>query len=256
MPVTFIDAARRDDLTARSLREVADKLYLARVFVGGRVRLAVVLDLLRQFLRRLVVFADDYVRLDDASPVLIGHGHDGALDDRGMFDEDTLDFEGPDTVAGREDNVIGTSHKPEVAISVPISPVAGQVVSVAEDRLGRIRLLPVLFEQCGYAPEEGDVTSLVGRALVAFVVDDPHVAAGRRFAHRARPYLEVRIIADEQGVLCLPVAVVDGQAVKLFPALDDRRVQRLSGGDGVADGDEVRAFEFRGLGEEAVLCRS
>jgi hypothetical protein len=87
------------------------------------------------------------------------------------------------------------------------------------------------------------------------VVEDPHVATGRRFAHGARSYFEARVVADEQSVLCLPVTVVDGEAVKLFPPLDDRRVERLSGGDGVADGGEVRPFQFGGLGEEAVLGR-
>src|SRR5215210_6615258 len=243
------------DLAASRLGEVADELYMTRILVRGRVRLAVVLDLLRQLLRRLVVIANDYVRLDDASPVLVGHGHDGALDDRGMLDEDALDLKGSDAVTGREDDIIGTAHKPEVAVSVPISPVAGQVVAVTKNRLGRIGLLPIFFEQRGYAPEEGDITRLVRRALVAFEVNDLHVAAGRRFAHRARPHFEAGIVADEQGVLCLSVTVVDRQAVKLFPALDDRRVQRLSGGDGVADGGEVRTFQFRGLGEEAVLRR-
>ena len=82
-----------------------------------------------------------------------------------------------------------------------------------------------------------------------------HVAAGRGFAHGARPHFEAGVVADEQGVLRLAVAVVDGQAVQLFPALYDRRVQRLPGRDGVPDGGEVGALQLGGLGEEAVLGR-
>ena len=82
-----------------------------------------------------------------------------------------------------------------------------------------------------------------------------HVAAGRGFAHGARSHFEAGVVADEQGVLRLPVAVVDGQAVQLFPALYHRWVQRLPGRDGVTDGGEVGAFQLGGLGEEAVLGR-
>ena len=38
-------------------------------------------------------------RLDDASTVLVGRRHDGALDDGRVLDEDALDLEGPDAVA-------------------------------------------------------------------------------------------------------------------------------------------------------------
>jgi hypothetical protein len=89
---------------------------------------------------------------------------------------------------------------------------------------------------------KGDVARFVGFALVAFGVDNPHVAAGGWLAHGAGPHVETGVVADEQGVLRLAVAVVDGDAVQLAPELDDRRVQRLAGGDGVADGGEVGAF--------------
>src|SRR5215207_11635053 len=206
-----LDAA---DLAARRLGQLADELYPARVFVRGRVRLAVVLDLHRQLFRWLVVLANDDVRFDDAAPVLVGCRHNGALDDRRVLDEDALDLEGPYTVTGGEYDVVRAPHEPQISVRVPVCTVAGQVITVAEDRRCRVGLLPVLFEQRGDASEEGYVARLVRLTLVAFHVHDLHVAPGRRLAHGAGTHFEAWVVPDEQGVLGLPVAVVDCQSVK------------------------------------------
>src|SRR5918994_3058046 len=241
------------NLAARRFREVGDELYAARVLVRGGVRLAVVLNVLRQGVGRLVVLAHDDVSLHHAAPVLVRRGYDGALDYRGVLDQNALHLERPDAVAGRENNVVRSAHEPEASVGVPVGPISGQIEAVAEGQLGRFRLLPVLLEETGDAAVEADVAGLIWRALLAFHVHDLYVAAGRRLAHRARTHREARVVGDEQGVLGLTVAVIDRESVQLFPPLYDRWVQGLAGGDNVTDGGEIRPFELGVLSEEAVL---
>src|SRR3712207_4523067 len=127
---------------------------------------------------------------------------------------------------------------------------------IPEDRLGLVGLVPVFFEQSGDAACERDVARLARGALVAVRVYDQYVAAGGGLAHRAGANVEAGEVADDEGVLRLSVAVVDRDVVQIFPPLYDRRVQWFPGGDGVPDLREIRLFQFRRLGEEAVLGRS
>src|SRR5215216_3298089 len=175
LALTQLDAP---DLAARGLWELADELDAARLFVRGGLGFAEVLYLPREPVRRFVVLAEDDVSLDHAPAVLVRRGHHRALDDCLVLDEDALDLEGPDAVAGREDDVVRAPHEPQVPVLVPVRPVSGEVVAVPEDRLRLVRLVPVLFEEAWDSIGERDVARLVGRALVAVRVYDLHVAAG------------------------------------------------------------------------------
>ena len=170
-----------------------------------------------------------------------------------MLDQDALYLERPYAVAGGEYDVVGPPDEPQVAVGVAVGAVAREVETVPENGLGLVGLLPVLIEEYGRTVGEGEVAGLVGRALVAFGVDDLYLAAGGGLAHRAGAHLRGGEVADEEGVLGLAVAVVDGDVVEVLPAFYDGRVQGLAGRDSVADRGEIGAFELRGLGEEAVF---
>src|SRR5215211_4834722 len=252
LALTELDAT---DLAARRLGKLGDELDLSRILVRGGLGLAEVLYLARELIRRFVVLAENDVRLDDATAVLVRRWDHRALNDRLVLYEDTLDLEGTDAVAGGEDHVVRPAHEPQVPVLVPVRPVSGQVVTVPEDGLRLVGLVPVFFEERGDATGEGDVARLVRRALVAFGVENLHAASGGGLAHRAGPHFETREVADEQGVLRLAVAVVDRNVVQLLPPLDDRRVQGLARGDGVTDLREVRLLQLVRFGEEPVLGR-
>src|SRR4028119_1465596 len=130
------------DLAARRLREFFYELDLARVLVRRGEGLAVGLYLRLQPFRRLVLGAEHDEGLDDAAPVRVRRGNDGALDDGRVLDQDALYLERADTIAGREDHVVRTPHEPQVAVRVSVGPISGEVVAVPEDARRRVRLLP------------------------------------------------------------------------------------------------------------------
>src|SRR3712207_4801371 len=247
-----LDAA---DLAARGFGELADELDLAGILVRGGLRLAEVLYLAGEPVARFVVLADDDVRLDDAAAVLVRGRDHRALDDRGVLYEDALDLEGTDAVSGGEDHVVRAALEPQVTVLVPVGPVPREIVAASEDRFCLVGLLPVLLEEARDPVREGYVARLVRPALVALRVHDLHFAAGGGLAHRTGAYLEAGEVADDQGVLRLAVAVVDRDAVQLFPPLYDRRVQRLPGRDRVPEPREVSVLQLGGLREQAVLGR-
>src|SRR5919112_4945844 len=254
---SFLALAELDpsDLAAGGLWQLFYELYLARVLVGGGLALAVVLDLPYQLVGRIVVGGEDHVRLHHAPPFFVGHGHDGALGDCRVANEDILDLERTDAVAGGEDHVVRPTDEPDVSVLVLSSPVSGQVVVAKHDLLGLLRLLPVPLHERGVVTREGNIPRLARRELLPVLVDYAHVAARRRLTHRARPDLDPGEVADEEGVLRLAVAVVDREPVQLLPPLHDRRVQGLPGRKRVPDARQIRTSELGGVREHPVFGR-
>jgi hypothetical protein len=66
----------------------------------------------------LVARPQDDERLDDLAAIGIRLAHDGALGDRRVLEESALDLEGPDAIRGREDDVVGATGEPQVAVLV------------------------------------------------------------------------------------------------------------------------------------------
>ena len=73
-----------------------------------------------------------------------------------------------------------------------------------------------------------------GGQLVALVVDDRDVVAGKRTADRARLRRAVGEVGDDDVRLRLPVAVVDRHAPALLEDRDDLGVEEVAGGDEAA----------------------
>jgi hypothetical protein len=151
------------------------------------------------------------------------------------------------TVAGREDRVVRTTHEPQVAVCISAGPISGEVVAIPDDARGLARLLPVLLEEHGRAERAMSPGSSGGHSWPS--MSTTLTSQPGRLAHRARAHLEAGEVADEEGVLRLAVAIVDGQALQLLPPLNDRGVHGLAGRDRVPARGEVGPFEFGGLGE-------
>ena len=154
---------------------------------------------------------------------------------------------GPDPVRGRDDDVVGAAHEPEVAVLVLDRAIAGEVPAVVEDLGVGVVVAPVALHQPDRPlglRRERDVALLAGPEALAVVRDDVDVVARRRLAHRARAHLEAGEVGDEVDGLGLPVAVVDRRPRRLAPGADDLGVERLAGRDGVAHARQVEGAEI------------
>src|SRR5438105_15865468 len=93
----------------------------------------------------------DHVRLDDCAPHRIAFADHGRLGYSGVLDQCAFDLEWADSIAGADDYVVGSSHKPEVAVAIDVGAVARDV-PVAALRCFRGRFVsPVFLEQADRA---------------------------------------------------------------------------------------------------------
>ncbi len=74
-----------------------------------------------------VVRAERAERRDACALDLVGHAHDGCLDDGLVADQGAFDFHRAQAVAGDIDDIVDASHDPEVAIVVALGAVAREV---------------------------------------------------------------------------------------------------------------------------------
>src|SRR5439155_26844014 len=106
-------------------------------------------------------------------------------------------------------------------------------------RGGLLRRRVVADEERRRAAAQRDVALLARRQLGAVRVDDRDLVPGRGEPHRAGAELHSGEVADEKRVLGLPVAVADRLPERLLEGPDHLRVERLAGGDEMADAREV-----------------
>ena len=66
-----------------------------------------------------------------------------------MFDQCAFYLEWPDTVAGTLDNIIVSSHKPEVAVRIPHEYIMWTIAALSQDFLCHFRILIISHKQAG-----------------------------------------------------------------------------------------------------------
>src|SRR5713101_3174972 len=86
------------DLAADGLGQVGDEFDLARVLVGRRHRLDMLLQFGGEGVRRGVAGGEDHEGLDDLAAEGVGLADDGGLGDGGVLDQGRLHLEGADAV--------------------------------------------------------------------------------------------------------------------------------------------------------------
>ena len=218
------------DLAGQGLREVVDELDLARVRVRGQARAHVRLDLLDQLVGALVALGEHDERLDHAAAALVGRGDRRRLLDRRVLEAGRLDLERPDPVAGRDDHVVGAALVPDVAVLVEARRVLG-VEPVAAERLPRRLLVVPVAERIVRvrARAQADLAPLALRHRLLVLVEDLHVPARHRLAHRALAHVHERVVGAQRIGLGEAVVVEHGEAVLLAEPADRLGVQRLAG---------------------------
>ena len=193
---------------------------------------------------------------DEVAPALeVADADDGRPRDRRVPVEHALDVVGAESPAARGNDVFGAANEGEVPLLVDMRDVAGHVPVAEERRLRLLRKLPVAGEQRGGSATEGEITFDTVRQLVALVVDDRHVVAGKGAAARAGLHGTVREVRDDDVRLGLAVAVGDRHAPALLEDRDDLGVEEVAGRDEAPEARRAEALELRVLGERPVLAR-
>src|SRR4051794_4281039 len=147
-----------------------------------------------------------------------------------VLDARRLDLERPDPIAGRDDHVVGAPRVPVVAVLVGLGGVLAVKPLAAEGLLARLGVVPVAerIVRVG-AGAQADLAALARRDRLFVLVEDRHVPAGHRFAHRTLAHLHERVVGAQRIRLGQPVVVEHGDSVLLAEPADRLRVEWLAG---------------------------
>src|SRR5215203_5422743 len=117
-----------------------------------------------------------------------------------MLHAGRLDLERADPVARGDDHVVGAARVPDVAVLVELRSIVRVEPLAAEDLVGVLRPVPVPDRVVRVrARAQADLAALAGRQRLLIRVEDLHVPARHRPAHRALAYLYRREVAA-QGI--------------------------------------------------------
>ena len=151
-----------------------------------------------------------------------------------MLEKRALDLERADPVRTRRDHVVGAADEPKIAVIVELRAVARDVPLAAVRSVRLFFILIVAAEERRRIAAQADVADVPGLARLTLGIHDADVVSGRRLAHRAGPDFHPRPVSDQQRVFGLPVAVEDRQPERVFPARQYFGIERLAGGDAMA----------------------
>src|SRR5689334_18831406 len=147
-----------------------------------------------------------------------------------MLETGRLHLERPDPVAGRDDDVVGSTFVPDIAVLVLASCVLRVEPLSAEDLDALLRLFPVPERVVRIRTRaEADLAALAGRDRILVLVEDLHVPARHRLAHGALPHVHEWVIRNERVRLRQAVVVEHGDAVLVAEPADRLGVQWLAG---------------------------
>src|SRR4029077_1673665 len=105
----------------------------------------------------------------------------------------------PDAITGAGDHVILAADVPEIAVIILAAEIAGEQEFAGKFFGRRFRIFPVFDHGDGIGLAHADDAALAPRQFPSLFVDDAHIEAGRRLAHRTRPdRKQLRIVADRE----------------------------------------------------------
>src|SRR5882672_9855459 len=218
-----------DDLSGRGERELRGELHDARILVGGEPRAHVFLEVgLERFATAEAGPQNDH-RLHHLGPDGIGLAHYGGQRDRGMAREAGLDLSRADPVAPARDQIVVAADEAEVPLVVPDAQIAADQPVAAELRLRGGLVAPVAQEHHRIRASVGQASQLARWKLAPLPVDDRHRVPwnggpGPTRAHRR----EHGAVSDHQVALRLTVELVDGEAERAAPPLDQILAEALT----------------------------
>jgi len=180
----------------------------------------------------LVFLGQHHGSLDHHASDGVGHARHGTFHHGGMGHQRAFHLERSDAVSRAFDHVVGTSHKPVVAVFVAPSDVAGVVDAVVPHLVCQLLVTVIALEQSdGLAPACVDtyLTLLAVLAVGALGSQQPDVVLWRRLAHRAGFGCDPRECSQGHGGLGLPESLHDLQSGALVELGEDRGFEGLAG---------------------------
>src|SRR3954454_1666929 len=204
------------DLSRERLREVVHELDLPRVRVLRQPVAHKRADLGGELVTGIAALREHDEGLHDVAAPLVGGCDGGGLAHSRMLDARGLHLERANPVAGRDDHVVGAPGVPDVTLLVHHGSVL-RVEPVAAERLARrLLVVPVAQRVMRVRPcPQADLAALAAGNLVLVLVEELHVPARHRPAHRALAHVHPRIVRHQRIRLSEPVVVEHRQAVLL-----------------------------------------
>ena len=170
--------------------------------------------------------------LDHETAGRVGACHYRRLGHRRMLNQSAFHFEWPDAVTGRQNDVVGAAHKPEIAVFIDVTAITGQIPVTDEASLKTLRVTAIVLEQTGRRlrlDADRDVAFLIGCQRLTVLVDDGEIESRHGFAHGTEARRNGRMIATHQHRFGLAVTIADDEPGGALPGLDDFRVERFAG---------------------------
>src|SRR5581483_5823954 len=181
-----IDAA---NFAAHRSGQLVNELDLAWILVGRGGAFAMLLELAHHRFAALGAGFEADKRLDERTAIGIGARHHRRFHDRRMFEQNAFDLERSNPIAGRDDNVVGATDEPQIAVAIAPREVAGEVPIATKRRGGLLGIFPVLQKQRWRtlgARADRKFADLVFGGFATVRPEHAQVVARKRTAHRTR----------------------------------------------------------------------
>src|SRR6202034_1837239 len=177
---------------------------------------------------------------DDLAALGVRGADDAALADQGVLEEDALDLDAGDVVAGGDDHVVGACLVPEIAVLVLDVGVAGEVPPVLDVDA---RALQVVEVAAAGGAAHGQAADGAGRHGLAGGVDDTGLVPRDDAAGGAGTDVVARGADEHVEHLGGTDAVDDRDAGGAAPGLESGDRKGLAGGDAGAQAGDVEGAE-------------
>ena len=189
-----------------------DELDVARHLMPGHMLADKTADLVDQLLARGKSVFQNHERLDRFRAHRIGHADHRRQYDGRMPDQCVLDLGRTDAITAAGDDIVGAALKPEIAVVIAHSEIAGDQPAIGVFVAGRLRVAPVFKHHHRIGTADRNMAGGSGRLLVAVIVDDGGDMAGNGAPHRTGlDWHDAGVGTDHEVALGLAEHFVDGQ---------------------------------------------
>ena len=190
------------------------------------------LQLLGQFVAGVVIFGKDDGGLYHLAAIGIRDGCDRTFQDRRVFHQGTLHFEGADPVTRTLDHIICPSDEPIIAILIPPGHIASVINIVVPYLICQLLIAVISIEHPNRPALIGinhNLSLVPHLAGATRLIQQINPVPGRWFPHRARFGFHPRIGSQCDGAFRLTVTFHQSHTGLLQKLLVYLRIKRLTG---------------------------
>src|SRR5580704_9057511 len=181
LPVRFRPQLEALNFAGRGFRQLGAEFEPARIFVGGELLLAVILQGAREGVARLVRRFEHHERLGLDQPVVVGPADHGGFEHVGVALQHALDLERRHIHAGDLEHVVAPAAVDEVAVVV-LDIFVARARPFAEKGAARLLAIVPIHHRAGRSTHL-QLTHLAGFGNdITVVIDQTEVVAGERLA--------------------------------------------------------------------------